>query len=432
MQKTPRPSPLRQAISLFIERHVPLLWMAAFLVLAMKGNSDRPPDNTILFTVAAAGIVYHLTYSADLLWGLVRRYRAIFSTALVLCLAILVSECRVQFAGLAPAHALPAQIALLLCLPSLAVFLLEPRRMTWAVGLFCAVSAWHIVMMPIEAITGEKVTWHQLFLMQRDAGPFKFRASGLAIAPFYFPGLMLPLFYLAWGPVYEKRVFPEADLPRRLMLALPLIWLIPVTCVQSRSAFFGVLVASLLLVILSSRSRHVLLWVGAMLVAGLGAAVYWYLFTEGKSGFDLRAAYLKFYVDKSLDWKWIATGHGFFFDPGMVAPGYQPLDHSHNDFVQILYSWGLSTLIAYLAFWAALLKLIVSRFATRGEYWPLAAVLAELPNMQTDLGFHHFEKAMFLILLTGLCVVFAEWDDRRKSATPPRGAADAQGAAIAA
>ncbi|MDF2462218.1 MAG: hypothetical protein K0Q43_453 [Ramlibacter sp.] len=48
-----------------------------------------------------------------------------------------------------------------------------------------------------EAVWGHKVSWH-----------------GLAIAAFYFPGFMLGLFYLAWGPVFHKRVFAHAGIPR--------------------------------------------------------------------------------------------------------------------------------------------------------------------------------------------------------------------------
>ena len=130
-------------------------------------------------------------------------------------------------------------------------------------------------------------------------------------------------------------------------------------------------------------------------------------------------AYLRLYLSKSLEWDWLATGRGFYYDPQLVAPGWQPLDHSHNDFVQVLYSWGLVTLVAYLAFWAALLRLIYSSFLVHKEYWPLAALVVVLPSMHTDLGLHHFEKTMLLVILTSFCVVFSEWDAQHKRDSRP-------------
>jgi hypothetical protein len=416
---------------LFFSRSIPPIWLAAFLYFAMKGNSDAPPPNLPLFALVASGTIYHLVYSQALVRRRVAEYRGLLGSILAVALAILVSECNAQFAGLAPPHALPRQVALLLCIPALMLFLLEPRHMAWVVGLFAAVCAWNFFMMPIEAVWGAKVSWHTIYLTPREAGPFKYQAAGLAIAAFYFPGFMLGLFYLAWGPVFQKRVFAQAGIPRGLMVAMPVLWLIPVICVQSRSALAGALAAALLLLASQGRARNLLVWASIGLLAAAGAAFYWYLFTEGKSGADLRIAYLKFYISKSLDWNWLATGRSFYYDPKLIAPGWQALDHSHNDFVQVLYSWGLVTLIAYLAFWAALLRLIYSRFLVHKEYWPLAALVAVLPSMQTDLGLHHFEKTMFLVILTSFCVVFSEWDaQRRQRLEPSRPEAEPQPAPL--
>jgi hypothetical protein len=403
----------------FFSRSIPPVWLAAFLYFAMKGNSDAPPPNLPLFSLVASGTIYHLVYSQALTRRLLAEYRWLLGSALTVALAILVSECNAQFAGLAPAHPLPRQVALLLCIPALTLFLLERRYMAWVVGLFAAVCAWNLFMMPIEAVSGAKVSWHTIYLIPREAGPFKYQAAGLAIAAFYFPGFMLGLFYLAWGPVFEKRVFAQANIPRGLMLAMPALWLIPVICAHSRSAFAGALAAALLILAAQGRARNLLAWASIGLLTAAAAALYWYLFTEGKSGADLRIAYLKFYLSKSLDWNWLATGRSFYYDPQLVAPGWQPLDHSHNDFVQILYSWGLVTLVAYAAFWAALLRLIYSRFLVNKEYWPLAALVAVLPSMQTDLGLHHFEKTMFLVILASFCVVFSEWDAQHQRRLEP-------------
>ena len=154
--------------------------------------------------------------------------------------------------------------------------------MAWVVGLFAVVCAWNFFMMPIEAVWGHKVSWHTIYLTPREAGPFKYQAAGLAIAAFYFPGFMLGLFYLAWGPVLHKRVFANAGIPRGLMLAMPVLRPIPVICVQSRSAFAGALAAALLMLAAQGRSRNLLVWASIGLLAAAGAALYWYLFTEGK------------------------------------------------------------------------------------------------------------------------------------------------------
>jgi hypothetical protein len=393
--------------------------MAAFLFIALKGNSMVPFSNAGLFFVAGTGWAFHTFFSPDAVKRLLAGHFALVASVLALALSILVSESNAQFGGLAPPHALPNQVALLLCMPPLALFLQEPRRMAWVIGLFAALCAWHFVMMPVEAITGEKVSWHPSYVLPRVSGPFRFQAAGLAFAAFYFVGLMQSLFYLAWGPVYEKRVFAGAGIPRGLMLALPVLWIIPVLCVQSRIALFGALMASSVLLISSSRLRHKALWLALPAVLVAAMAFSWYLFASGKSDTGLRLAYMKLYFNASLDWKWLLTGRSDFFDPRMVAPGWQPLYHSHNDLVQVLYAWGLTTVVAYLAFWAALLKLIYSGFIAKKEYWPLAALLSTLPSMFVDLGLHHFEKTVFLILLAAMCVAFVQRDaSRRKVAGP--------------
>jgi hypothetical protein len=91
------------------------------------------------------------------------------------------------------------------------------------------------------------------------------------------------------------------------MLALPALWLIPVICVQSRSALAGAVAAALLL-LAQGRARNLLLWVSV--------------------------------------------------GPGRCSPLLVPV-HGRPE---RRYSWGLITLIAYLAFWAALLRLMYSRF----------------------------------------------------------------------
>lgn len=391
---------------LFLRAGIPPVWLTAFLYLALKGATVAPPGNEGLFALAASGAAYFALFAPGQVKRLMREHRGVLAAALLLALAILLSEAAGAIRGVAPAHPLPPQAGLLLCLPALALFLMDSRNLRGVVALFCAVAAWHLIAMPVEAVLGAKLSWHPIQLLPREAGPLNYQASGLAWQAYYFPGLLLPLFYLAWGPIYEQRVFPHLTASRRTLLALPLLWLIPAACVQSRSAFAGAMCAALLAVIGSSRTRQLRAWLAAGLLVAFAAAVYWYLFAENKSGAELRIAYFKLYMRDSLDWQWLATGRSFYLDPDprMMAPGMIPLQHSHNDIAQIFYSWGLPGLVTYVAFWAVLLKLVYSRFWVNGEYWPASALLALFPSMVTDLGFQHYEKAAFLVLLTAFCI----------------------------
>jgi O-antigen ligase len=405
---------LQNKIFVLLRAGTPPIWLAVFLYLALKGASTAPPANAALFALAFAGAGYFLWFAPAQTMRLVREHSCVLGTAVLLATAILISEAAGALRGLAPLHPLPPQAGLLLCLPALALFLADGRKLRAVVALFCAICIWHWFALPIEAVLGAKVSWHPVQLFARTAGPLNYQASGLALQSYFFPGLFLPLFYLAWGPIYEKRVFPDLAISRRSLLVLPLLWLVPVACVQSRSAFAGAMGAALLALIASSRVRQWRTWFAGMLLVGLAAAIYWYLFAENKTGAELRMAYLKLYLRESLDWRWLATGRSLYLEtaPRMMVPGSVPLHHSHNDIVQVLYSWGLPGLLAYLAFAGALLKLVYSRFWVHREYWPGCALIALFPSMVTDLGLQHFEKAAFLVLLTAFCI-----------ACPPKGAA---------
>jgi hypothetical protein len=311
--------------------------------------------------------------------------------------------------GVPPSDTVPSQTAALLCLPVLAVFLADSRIFKAVVALFSAVCLWHFVMMPIESMTGFKLTWHPHFLLARAAWPLQFQASGLAWQTFCFVGLFLPLFYLAWGPVFERRVFGEPRVPHWVAGLLPILWLFPVATVQSRSGLAGALVAGVLAMLAWHKRPGLGRW---LLLAGVGVLVVWfylYLFAEGKTGPGLRWAYLQAYIREALDWQWLATGRGFSRELAspVVVPGLMPLAHSHNDIAQVFYSWGLPGLLAYAVFWFALLRLVFTRFVARGEYWPALALVAVIPNLVTDVGFHFFEKAAFLVLLAAMCMACA-------------------------
>lgn len=392
-----------------IARSFATLWLAGLLFLAFRGATVAPPSNAVLFALAAAGNAWFLVFEPAQVRRLLHEHRAMLLAVLLLAAAILSSEAAGRLRGEAPPHPLPPQAALLLCLPPLALFLRDERLLRAVVLVFAAVCLWHLVAMPLEAVLGLKVSWHRIELLPRDAGPFHYQASGLAWQAYYFPGLFLPLFYLAWGPVFEKRVLPDWPLSRRAMLALPLVWLVPALSVQSRSAFAGALAAALLAIVGASRARRMRTWVGLAVMALLGAAVFWLLFAENKSGAELRIAYFRHYMRAALDWQWLATGRSYYLDPDlrMMVPGLQMLQHSHNDIAQIFYSWGLPGLAAYVAFWVALVRLVWTRFVGHGEYWPACALVALVPNMVTDLGVQHYEKAAFLVLLTAFCLACA-------------------------
>lgn len=385
------------------------LWLGGLLYLAFHGATVAPPSNLALFALIVTGAGFVAAFARPQLRQLWREHRSLLLAVLALAAAILWSEAVGAWRGEAPPHPLPPQAPLLLCLPLLALFLLDERNLRNVVIVFALVCVWHFIAMPLEAVWGLKVSWHPIDLLPRDAGPLHYQASGLAWQAYYFPGLFLPLFYLAWGPIYEQRVLPGWRPSRQAMLALPLLWLIPAACVQSRSAFAGAMAAALLAIIGASRRRHLRTWFAVAVLAAFAAAIYWQLFADNKSGADLRIAYFKFYMRAALDWHWIATGRSYYLDPDlrMMVPGMQMLQHSHNDIAQIFFSWGLPGLLAYLAFWVVLVRLVFTRFVAQGEYWPACALVALFPNMVTDLGFQHYEKAAFLTLLIALCLACA-------------------------
>ncbi|HEY0885268.1 MAG TPA: hypothetical protein VGE20_08305, partial [Ramlibacter sp.] len=224
-----------------------------------------PPANAVLFALALSGLGWFFAVDRQQVRRLWNEHRGLLVAVLLLAVAILASEAIGKVRGEAPAHALPSQPGLLLCLPPLALF--------------------------------------------------------------------LPLFYLAWGPILEQRVGFGRPVPRRAMLLLPWIWLLPAVSVQSRSAFAGAFAAALLAVVGASRVRHLRTWSAVAALALLAGAAYWVLFAENKSGAELRLAYLDLYLRKAIDPRWLATGRSLYLEtgPAMFVPGMTALHHSHND-----------------------------------------------------------------------------------------------------
>ena len=387
----------------------PLAWMAVFTFLMVTRASVGPSSVTLFLALAVSSGAYLAWKMPGRLWPLLQTYCFIFLALLAFAICIVGSEAS-AWKGRPEDFlvSLPAQVGVVFCVPALVLFLQNRQLLRLLIGVFLTISVWHFVAMPIEAVFGLKTGWHPAALVPRAAGPLVYQASGLAADSFFFSGLFQGMFYMAVGVVYTRRLFGQkVTISSTALLLLTALWLIPVACVQSRSAFAGSL-AALLLTVLSQvhdKKRLLQILIPTLLVGGL---LYAYLFSGGKSGLDLRTLYLKHYFLSALQWPGILMGKGFVrADYSMVIPGTTPVGHSHNDLVQILFSWGLPALLAYMAFWAGLVHLIYQQFVKKAEYWPVYALVAALPAMVTDLGFQLFEKAAFIIFLTALCMALA-------------------------
>ena len=386
-----------------------MAWLAIFTFLMVTRATVSLPAAMFFLALAVSGGVYLALTSPARLLQLLTKYRLVFVALLVFALCIVGSEAHAwKGESIDFIASVPTQVGVIFCIPTLALFLQDRQLLRLLVGVFLAISAWHFVAMPIEAVYGLKTGWHPAVLVPRAAGPLVYQASGLAADSFFFSGLFQGAFYMAVGVVYSRRLFGQKIIiSDNALLLLTALWLIPVACVQSRSAFAGSLMALLLTVMSQVRDKKRLLqmFIPTVLVGGL---LYLYLFSGGKSGPDLRIMYLKHYFLSALQWPGILTGKGFIrADYSMVIPGVSPVGHSHNDLVQILFSWGMPALLAYMAFWAGLIKLICRKFVQKAEYWPVYALVSVLPAMITDLGFQLFEKAAFIVFLTALCMALA-------------------------
>ena len=391
-----------------------MVWLAIFTFLMVTRATVSPPAAMLFLGLAISGGVYLALTSPARLRQLLKTYRLVFVALLVFAICIVWSEAHAWKGESRDFLAsVPTQVGVLFCIPTLVLFLQDRQLLRLLVGVFLAISAWHFIAMPIEAVYGLKTGWHPATLVPRAAGPLVYQASGLAADSFFFSGLFQGMFYAAVGVVYSRQLFGQKIIiSDAALLLLTALWLIPVACVQSRSAFAGSLLA-LLLTLMSQvhgRKRLLYLFIPTLLIGGL---LYLYLFSGGKSGPDLRIMYLKHYFLSALQWPGVLTGKGFIrADYSMVIPGVSSVGHSHNDLVQILFSWGMPALLAYLAFWAGLLHLIYQQFIKKAEYWPAYALVAVLPAMVTDLGFQLFEKAAFVVFLTALCLALAPLQEK--------------------
>lgn len=390
-----------------IRQYWPAVWILVFVSLLFKGSVVNPPIRSLL-ALLLAGLVECLIVRREVLLGVYRRHGALLATAALLGVLILLSQLLAARRGLPLSDPLPPQTLLFLSIPVVAAYLREASGMGMLAGLFWAVSAWHLVMLPIEALSGWKLTWHPIHLLPRPTWPLNFQASGLAWQTFSFVGFFLPLFYLVWG--LERHAYVQTARrawPQVLLAALPWMWLIPVVCVQSRSGFAGALAASTLAYLTSRKrtlGRRDWLLLGACVL--LLAVLYSVFLTVDKSGVSWRLAYFKAYLVAGIDPQWILTGRGFSREapPPLEVPGLGVLVHSHNDVAQIIFSWGLPTLLAYFAFWISLIHSLWKHFGVRREFWPFIALLAFIPSVVTDVGIFFFEKSAFIALIAALTI----------------------------
>jgi hypothetical protein len=208
------------------------------------------------------------------------------------------------------------------------------------------------------------------------------------VAGVFLSRVVPALFFLALGPAAQERLWPRLAITPRLQFGLGLLWLAAISSLQSRSAFAGVLAATLLGALASARLRDRSVAIGAVLAGLAGIAIYWLLFSVDKSAPGLRWAYLKLFLERSFEWPWVLSGRSYSVVPdgAMTVPGLEVLPHSHNDLLQVLFFWGLPVALVYLLFLFALLRLAWRDFWRQGRPWPVLAFVTVLPSLLTDLG----------------------------------------------
>lgn len=416
---------------LFSAAHgLPALWLIVFLVCVLGFSSASPPHALLLAALGVAGLVVAWRFHQGTLARLWKQFGWIWLVYILVGCGIFSAELMARPVGAAGFwRLLGPQAGLVTCLPALSVFLTLPR-VPLAVGtVLCALCLWHFFAVPLEAVSGLRIGWLNYEVVVREFGWLKYQSAGLSSHPYLFAGFYLPAFYLAWGWAHQTWSPSNQWVASRSMAWLPWLWLLPAACLQSRSAFMGALIASSLCTVgvwrqagparqlahrddaskaqpigafgLVNRRFWLIALTLFLLILALSA---WFLTLQNKTGLDLRSAYWQLYWSEAMRWPDVLIGHGFLNDRHHLAvPGLPYIWHSHNDLLEILYSWGAITLVPYLMFAAALVQLLF-RAWQRDVVWLPAAALCVLPTMVTDLGFHHYEKAVLFTLLAAWCI----------------------------
>lgn len=413
-----------------VQRHLPLVWLLALLWAVIGYSSASPPAAWALGLLGCSGLAIATATDRATLILLWRRSTWLWAAWALVGVGATFSEWRASAGNYTHfIQTLSPQAGLVWCLPALSVFMVDTKLRSWTTLVLAALCVWHAVTIPIEAITGIRFGWLTYEVVVRSFGWLTYQSAGLSSHPYLFAGFYLPIFYLVWGScrshilaysVKEKNVWAW-----RCYLLLPWAWLVIAACLQSRSAFVGALMASCLCSLLAQSPRHihgsilsgtqtsvlssglnkkrwVVMALGIVAMAAVAAVTYWFLNLGNKTGLGLRAAYWQVYLDAAFQWPQLLTGHGFLNDRRHLAvEGLPYIWHSHNDWLEIVYSWGLITWIPYLVFMIALAQLLVQR-CREGQPWLLAAAFCVLPTMVTDLGLQHYEKAALMTLLAAL------------------------------
>ncbi|MBA2672196.1 hypothetical protein, partial [Ramlibacter sp.] len=247
-------------------------WMSIFLAFLVGGSTLHAPHPLLLCVLALLGLSIAL-FEPIQLRTMLRKHRVLLSASLVVAACLLVSALYWQ-SHPRPAEWLAAsQGGLLLCITPFAFLLRRDRGLrTLVLVVACGVSLWHVFALPIEAVSGTRMSWSTVPLLARDVGPLHFQAAGLAEQSYFFPGLLLAVFYLAWGAVASTARFGETQGGRRALRAAALVWLVVISCIQSRSALAG-----------ASASTAVLLFSGP---AALRGRIRWLVLYTGLTEVD--------------------------------------------------------------------------------------------------------------------------------------------------
>lgn len=410
-----------------VYRHLPAVWLLVFLWAVIGYSSASPPAAWALGMLGFSGLAIAAATDWAVLALLWHRSKWLWTAWGLVGVGATVAELWASPGNYSHfIQTLSPQAGLVWCLPALSVFMLDIKMRSWTIAALAALCVWHAVTVPLEAITGLRIGWLTYEVVVRPFGLLTYQSAGLSSHPYLFAGFYLPIFYVVWGGCRSHVLTYTARTNHvwiwRSYLLLPWFWLVIAACLQSRSAFAGALTAACLCSFLarapsqprgsirsgvetagripSFKTKH---WIGVVLfIFAMTVIANWFLNLGNKSGLGLRAAYWQVYLDAAFQWPNVLIGHGFLNDRSHLAVAGMPyIWHSHNDWLEVVYSWGLMTLIPYLVFMIGLARLLIQRWR-ESEVWLLAAAVSVLPTMVTDLGLHHYEKAVLMTLIAAL------------------------------
>ena len=385
------------------------IWGIYFLKVAFGESSATHYrfDNYLIVAVISWAIGFGF-FKVEFLKFL-KNYRSVWLSVTAFSLWIMISEeFGRKFYGNPWSSNAGYQAGLILCWPMLTVCFANKNFKKLFLCFLVLVAIWHFFAVPIEGFTGKKLTWHSFTQMP---GGFGYQASGLAFGRVYFAGFYIPLFFTALGALATGEIFKNFKISKHWVAFLCLAWLFPAVCCASRSGLIGATLGGVVLSAFFYKRANFALWaVGilsliALLVSQLPIFKF-SLFARYSGDFIARFSTLVLYIEKTSVWPSFVFGHGSTFDHaagGFLDP--PSVGHSHNDWVETYFLWGLPAVIAYFSIWFQILKLMFFNFKKSYYFWPVATIIALFPNLMTDLGFTHFEKAQLIGFLLCLTIV---------------------------